>query len=176
MAMLLLIWVSRRVFTSESSTVSANSRISSRFKRLRSAASFSSSAWSASSRISPFFSILVTLMWSYLISRQTVSSPAHISITIWSTTGVSRSSTLQISASRSSRQRFLPSSVTFERTSISSDASPATAPRTTPAGIPFNPPEFGMMTQRTFFIIFPEHFATICSGSLPRTSLALAAP
>ena len=33
-----------------------------------------------------------------------------------------------------------------------------------------------MITQRTFFIMFPLHFAVICSGSFPRTSRALAAP
>ena len=81
-----------------------------------------------------------------------------------------------ICRSRSSRQRALPFSSTLERTSIFSEASPATAPRITPAGIPFKLPELGMITQRTFLMIFPEHFATIRSGSFPRISLALAAP
>ena len=42
--------------------------------------------------------------------------------------------------------------------------------------IPVNPPEFGMITQRTFFIMFPLHLEVICSGSFPKTSRALAAP
>ena len=64
--------------------------------------------------------------------------------------------------------------ITASSTSISLATSPQRAPRVQAASIPVIPPELGILTQRTFLMIFPLHFAMIFSGTAPSTSLAFA--
>ena len=135
----------------------------------------SASSFAFSKITLPSFLIETILVWICLTSTSTVWLPADITIIKCSGISESKNSTLQQSRSKSSLARLFPASSTFSSTSIPAAGSPATLPSMQAAAIPVIPPEFGIVTHRTFFIMFPEHLAINLSGSHPSASLPLAA-